>query len=84
MVHSSETKTNMFLDGGLSETRGSFGPGSGMRLFGDLALVYVLYELGLRPQDLLRRKKLPSRSELRERVRLEAKAAKGGAKAESA
>jgi hypothetical protein len=76
MVFSTHTAIYEFLDGGLRETRGEFGPRSGMCVYGELAMIHVLYELGLSPQALLRRKKLPSKGELRERVRLEAESAK--------
>ena len=76
MACSTHTDIYDFLDGGLHETRGEFGPGSGMYVYGELAMIHVLYELGLTPQALLRRKKLPSREELQERVRLEAQSAK--------
>ena len=78
MACSSQTETIGFLDGCLQETRGRFGPGSGMYLYGELARVYVLYELGLSPHALLRRKKLPPWEELQERVRVEAEAAHSG------
>ena len=80
MVHSVETITLCFLDGGLSETRGGFGSGSGMRCVGTLALAHVLYELGATPQDLLGVPDLPSKTQLRQRVRLEAEAARSSRK----
>jgi hypothetical protein len=76
MVRSTECVTFSFLDGGLSETLGGRGPGSGMRWFGTLATAYILYELGESPQDLLATSDIPCRDELKERVRLEAEAAR--------
>jgi hypothetical protein len=76
MVQSSETVTYRFLDGGVSETRGIFGPQSGMRWFGTLAKAHLLYELDGDPAVLLRRPDLPTRAELRVRVRSEAEAAR--------
>jgi hypothetical protein len=82
MVHSTESTTFRFLDGGLSEERGNFGPESGMRWFGKLAMAYLLYELGELPQELLGATDLPSKEQLRERVRLEAEAARASQGAE--
>ena len=76
MVHSTESAIFRFLDGGLSEERGSFGPECGMRWFGKLAMAHVLYELGENPQELLGGADLPSKEQLRQRVRLEAEAAR--------
>lgn len=84
MVHSSETVTYYFLDGGVSETRGVFGPGSGMSWFGTLAKAHVLYEMGEDPSALLRSLSLPSKEELRTRVRSEADAARRKAETEGA
>ena len=76
MVHSSVTVTYRFLDGGVWERRGEFGPTSGMRWFGTLAIAYLLYELGENPQKLLDASDLPSKAHLRQRVREEAEAAR--------
>lgn len=76
MVHSTETIALRFLDGGLSETRGGQGWECGVRCFGTLAMAYLLYELGAKPQDILGVQDLPSHEELRQRVRREAEAAR--------
>jgi hypothetical protein len=66
MVHSTETTTLEFLDGGVSDTRGNFGADCGMRWFGQLAIAYILYELHLSPQALLGSPNIPTQAELRQ------------------
>ena len=53
MVSSATTRIWYFLDGGVHETRGYFEPGSGMFVSGELAVEYILYELGEDPAVLL-------------------------------
>ena len=67
MVASSQTSSLMFLDGGVSDTRGEWGWG-GMFWSGLNAKAYILYELGLDPRKMLRRKSIPSHEELRAQV----------------
>ena len=83
MVHSTETVTHHFLDGGLSETRGGSGADCGLRWFGQLAIAYMLYEMDLNPQQLLRDDDIPSKQQLEQRIQADVQAARSRATAPS-
>jgi len=64
MVSSSERVVLHFLDGGVSDTRGTFDASSGMRWFGRLATAYILYRLGGDARLLLKVRSIPTLAEL--------------------
>src|SRR5262245_13866577 len=69
MLSSSSTKSLIFLDGGVRDTRGFFDSSCGMFLHGSLAKAYILYRLGFNARLLLKDKNLPSLEELEAQVR---------------
>ena len=83
MLSSEETTQLRFLDGGVSNSRG-FWNSSGMGWSGTHATAYMLYEMGLDPHRLLRRKKLPTHEELKAKVVADRKAAQERREAEAA
>lgn len=71
MLTSSRTVFLSFLDGGVSDTRGTFDATSGMHWSGELAKAYIIYQLGLDPNTLLRTKGLPTFSELKKQIKID-------------
>ena len=68
VLSSEVVSEHSFLDGGVTDARGYWNSG-GMSWHGRHAIAYILYELGLDPCKLLRRKNLPSHKELRAQVK---------------
>jgi hypothetical protein len=69
MVSSSERTYVRFLDGGVSDTRGFFDSSCGMQFHGEHSQAYVLYRLGLDARSLMRRRQVPSLTELEAALR---------------
>ena len=68
MLSSTSQQSLHFLDGGVTETRGSFDAGSGMRWHGKFAKAYIIYCLGYDARKILGDNKIPSFVELKRKL----------------